>query len=611
MKTKYYLPIILFLLSIGSCKKFLATKPTDFLNPTNYYQTEDQLNYARAGVYSILGAGALYGSYTNYLLAWDADVAYLNRSTLTAGPWNYNFSPADGYNNAFWVNLYNGINRANVLLANVDKNPELPQSLRDKIRGETLFLRGFYYFLLVQYYGEVPIKIVPTESALDVDIAKSSIKDVYAQILKDMTAAEPLVPGIKEVGFGGAISKSAVRGILARVCLTMAGSPLKDVSKYQDAKTWAKMVMDDAEAGHSLNPSYPQIFMNLSGDKYDIKESIWEVEFWGNRTDQYIETGNIGWINGPASLATSATGRADAYMNITAKYYNIFEPGDLRKWFTIAHFSYLNNSVNGSKSLSAIPTTEAAKYNYKPAKFRREYETLLPKSPTTTNENFPLLRYSDILLMFAEAENAINGPTADAIAAINKVRERAWSSGVATITVTNSGTGYTTIPTVTFSSGNGSNATAAATISGGKVTGIVLSRDLTGVTFYNEGKYSTPPTITITGGGGNGATATATIYDIHGGDVTPIEMASKESLLKFIQDERMREFAFEGLRKSDLLRWGIFLQVNQDMGNTLQLDVPGAYFIKNYANVSNMNLFMPIPINEISGNQKMVQNPGW
>ena len=73
----------------------------------------------------------------------------------------------------------------------------------------------------------------------------------------------------------------------------------------------------------------------------------------------------------------------------------------------------------------------------------------------------------------------------------------------------------------------------------------------------------------------------------------------------------MREFNFEGLRKSDLLRWGIFTKVNQDMGNGVQQDSPGAFYVLYYSRVSDRDLFMPIPVNEISGNQKMTQNPGW
>jgi len=603
MKIKYYLIAILFLTSLGSCKKYLETEPTDFLNPNNYYETEAQLQFARAGVYHHLGAGGLHGTYASYLLAWHGDEGYMNRATLTTGPWNYFYSSADQYNNGLWSNLWAGINKANVLIANVDKNKAIAQSKRDAIRGEMLFLRGYYYFTLVQYYGGVPLKLTPTTSVIDVDVARVPAKDVYLQIIKDMEAAEKLVPSITTLGYGGAISKSAVRGFLARVNLHMAGEPVKDATRYAEASKWAKMVIDDAEAGHSLNPSYPQIFINLAADKYDIKESIWEVEFYGNGLDQYVETGNIGWINGPAAGVTSPTGRADAYMNITSELYNAFEPGDNRKWFSIAHFTY---TAAGAKTMSLLPVDENAKNNMKPGKWRREYETLLPKSPTTTPINMVLLRYSDILLMYAEAQNELNGPTAEAVEAFNKVRRRAWSTGIKTITVANGGAGYTTAPTVTFSGTGG--ATATATISGGRVTAITLDRDPAAITYFNEGKYSAVPTITISGGGGAGATATATIYKATDGDINP---ASKTAFLEAIQAERMREFNFENTRKADLLRWGIFLKVHQDMGNKLQQQSPGQYFVKYYSNVSTRDLLMPIPINEMSSNLKMTQNPGW
>lgn len=615
MKRKYYILALLLLMSLGSCKKFLETKPTDFLNPETYYETEAQLQFARSSVYSVLGAGQLWGSWANYLLGWQADEGYMNRSTLTTGPWNYFYSSADPYAAGVWTNLYNGINRANVVLANVDKNTTIPQAKRDVIRGEMLFLRGYFYFMLVQYYGGVPLKLVPTSSVIDVDIARATVKEVYTQVLKDMEAAEPLVPGIASLGHGGAISKSAVRGLLARVNLFMAGDPLKDVSRFAEASKWAKMVIDDAGAGHTLNSSYPQIFINLAGDKYDVKESIWEVEFWGNRTDQYVETGIQGWINGPAST-NPETGRADAYMTTTSKFYDVFEPGDNRKWWNIAHFLYTGTLAaplpNGSKSLRTLPVDQAAKNLLVPGKWRREYEALLPKSQTTTPQNVPLLRYSDILLMYAEAENGLKGPTIEAIEAVNKVRRRGWSTGVKTITVTNGGSGYTIAPTVTFSAGSGGNTAAAtATIDGGKVTAITLTRDLAAVTFNQEGKYTTAPTITITGGGGSGATATASVYGVNDGNLSSERTSSKGNFLAAIQDERMRELNYEGLRKGDLLRWGIFLQVYQNMGNLLNNENPGQFFVKYFTNVEPKHLLMPIPTNETTTNLKIVQNPGW
>src|SRR5690606_18728746 len=297
MNIKYNILTLLLLFGVSSCEEYLETEPTDFLSPSNYYETEDQLNFARASVYHTLGASGLFGSWANYLLGWEADIGYMNRASLTTGPWNYNFSSADPYNAGYWSNLFDGINRANVVLENVDKNPEIDQEFRDQLRGEILFLRGYYYFQLVQYYGGVPIFTSPTTSVEDVDVPKNTVREVYDQIVADMTAAEPLVADIATLGFGGQVSKSAVRGMLARVNLHMAGEPLKDPNGYAEASRWAKMVIDDASAAHSLNPDYTEIFKNLAGDRYDIKESIWEAEFWGNRTDQYVETTNLGWIN--------------------------------------------------------------------------------------------------------------------------------------------------------------------------------------------------------------------------------------------------------------------------------------------------------------------------
>lgn len=608
MKNIYYLPVLIGLLSFGSCKKYLETTPTDFLDPNAYYETEAQLEFARAGVYHNVGAPQLWGSWANYLLGWQGDEGYMNRFTLTTGPWNYFYSSADSYNAGYWSNLYNGINRANVVLANLDKNPAISKAKRDAIRGEVIFLRGYFYFQLVQYYGGVPIKTTPTSSVVDVDIPRASLKDTYTQIISDMEAAEPLVPGIASLGYGGAISKSAVRGMLARVNLYMAGAPLNDKTRYTEASKWAKMVIDDTEAAHALNPSYPQIFINLCSDKYDAKESIWEAEFWGNSSVQNSDFSNIGYINGPTSAATTINGDGVAYLSITSKFYDVFEPGDNRKWWSITHFSY---TATG-KNMGNLPATQAAKNTIRPAKWRREFE-VVQKIGANTPNNAPILRYTDILLMYAEAQNEINnGATAEAINYVNLVRKRAWSTGVRTITVTNGGSGYTTAPTVTFSAGNGgATATGVATISGGKVTAITLNRDLTGTVFNVEGKYSTPPTITISGGGGTGATATATIYSLTDAELKPAQTASKTAFLAAIQDERFREFNYEGLRKADLLRWGIFLQVNQDVGNLLSNEIPGDQAVKYFTNVSAKDLFMPIPTSETTTNLAITQNPGW
>ncbi len=219
-------------------------------------------------------------------------------------------------------------------------------------------------------------------------------------MLADLTEAETLVPSIKAVGFGGRANKSAVRGILARVCLYMAGYPLNDRSKYTDARNWAKKVMDDAEAAHTLNNSYNQVFINLAADKYDIRESLFEVEFWGNRS---------GCVHGkrPPRFAERHP-LHECWIPATASGASMQLPVS-----TIAMRRSMSAATGISHPIFAAgPTTlkeeywpESNTWQRSCGKYRRMYEVLLPKSTSFTPINYPILRYSDVLLMFAEADN--------------------------------------------------------------------------------------------------------------------------------------------------------------------------------------------------------------
>lgn len=415
----------ILLLTIGSlliaCNKALDTKPTDFLSPVIYYRTEKQLNFALAAVYDVMGDAGFYKQIYTARMGNEADEGFYARNTVIAGVQVYNFSSTDADVQNLWKSLYDGINRANVLLVNMQSATEVGEDIKKVIRGEALFLRGYYYFLLVQHWGAVPLITQATTSANETTISRSSIAQVYAQVLSDMEEAEALVLPARTVGHGGRVNKSAVRGLLARVCLTMAGRPLNDASKYLAAKNWAQKVINDAESAHALNPDYAQVFINYAQDKYDIGESIWEVEFWGNNTNAYNETGCVGAWNGIQST-DQTIGVAYGFINATSKLFNSYAPGDLRRDWAIAPFSY-----SGTSKVMKAGTPASTLWTRNIGKFRREYELLTPKSNNATPQNMPLLRYADVLLMFAEADNEVNHkPTAEAYKAINLVRKRAF-----------------------------------------------------------------------------------------------------------------------------------------------------------------------------------------
>jgi hypothetical protein len=606
--------LIFVMLVATSCKKFLDTKPTDFLAPVTYFNTKEQLEYGIAAVYDILQNGNLYGNNLLHMYALEADEGFHSRTSPASGPHIYDFTASNSYTTNYWSILYQGIGRANLLLENVNKNEAIDISIRNKIKGEALFLRGYFHFLLAQNFGGVPLILKTVTSPFDVEKPRATLKETYDQIVKDMIEAEGLVANIREIGYGGRISKSAVRGILARVYLNMAGYPLNETARYEDARFWAKKVMDDGAAAHNLNPSFANVFINYAQDKYDVNESIWEVEFRGNGGDAFAETGLVGYQNGPGST-NPLTGIALGVIRATADYYQKFGVGDLRRDWTIASFTYAATGESGTKNYIAS-TSRQQLYLRHSAKYRREFETVLPKSSSAGPINYALLRFSDVLLMFAEADNEINGPTQDAIEAVNKIRKRAWSTGIKAISITNGGTGYTTtsLPTITFSGGNGSQASAIAVVNGTtkKVTGITFVKDAV-IGQLNGKDYKSAPTVTITGGAGTGATATATIYTEDDYKLTALETSSPEAFRDLIRDERSRELGFESLRKSDLIRWGIFLQRMEEIRTVMTVEIAtGQYFYtRPYVNVKEKNLLWPIPEKELALNPALEQNPDW
>jgi hypothetical protein len=625
---KKYLSLVCITFLCFSCQKSLNLTPSDFQSTSTYYNTEAQLQTALAGVYATFNSPNVYGSALNYNFNIIDDLNFGgNNRVPPAGIAGNLITPSDNQIGLTWQDLYIGIERANVLLANMDKATVSSQVNRDQIKGEALFLRAYFYFILVSYFGDVPLKLAPTTSIIDVGLARTPAKDVYNQIIADMTAADGLVQPYNVLKQAGRVSQSAVEGILARVCLYMAGYPILDKSKYADALKWSSKVVNNGM--HQLEPDFKQIFMNYIQDLYDettYAESIFEAEFYGNRSgNSYYITGRIGYNMG-ITCTDLNVGYCFGYFSCTAKLWNLYPDNglaysrDLRRDWTITPYTLtvVNGVQNNHNPIAVIAPTVAVPnppvFNRQLAKWRREYEVLVPKSKADGPSNFPLLRYSDVLLMQAEAENEINGPDAVAYAAINKVKERALGIGskVTTITVTNGGTGYTTAPTVTItpspaSGGDNNPALATAVVSGGKVTAInVVSAGAF---------YTSAPVITISGVG-TGAVATANLTAIvpSSADLTP--GLSKLQFFQAIQDERARELAGEALRKRDLARWGILTQSMTDMITLINSysSTPNqttAYLLAQYQNYQPFYQLYPIPDLERNVNRLATQNPGY
>ena len=618
MKLIKYFYFTMLVAAATSCQKVLDTNPTDFINPDAYYKTPEQLQSALNGIYNSLGTQEVYGNNYLYMFNTNTDESYGRIVELTT---SYQYDAADPKNELFWKGLYVGIERANLLLSKVD-NVTMDQTAKDVIKGQALFLRGFQYFMLVSNYGDVPLILTPTKSVTEVNVARTPMKDVYAQITKDMIDAEALLQTqtATVLGAGGKVTRTAVQGMLARVYLYMAGFPLKDTEKYKDALFWANKVVNPTGSTpeHALNPDYRDVFIKYAREQYDVKESMWELEFWGNNTGG-VNLGNTytGRFCG-ITCNDANKGFSSGSVNATRKLYASYQVNplsndkpnkasfDWRRDWNCANYTWGTGATAKKTNVTGTWVMNAGKW-------RREYEVVNPKDKNYTSQNFAFLRYSDVLLMLAEAENEVNGP-ANAYQYVNLVRKRAYGilygNVIKHIAVTNGGSGYTSAPTVTINGGGGSGATAEATISDGSVTGITITSP--GTLTVGGPYYTSAPTVTLIGGGGTGANATAIITEPDDADLSALQISSKSELLEAIKEERLRELCFEGLRRNDLIRWGKFVE---DMKSFLAYANANAGTATNITTaatkVSARNIFMPIPIHDIQLNNLLIQNPGY
>ncbi|RKR83699.1 putative outer membrane starch-binding protein [Mucilaginibacter gracilis] len=636
MKKKILFLIIIFTGSaFTSCKKFLTVLPQDSVSPTTYYSTPAQLTSALMDVYSELGNTdeSTYSRFLSLEAGTSTDDIYA-RSSANVSAACYNASSSYANFTNCWNDMYTGIERANLLLATLPNSP-VATATKNEIMGEALFLRAYYYFILVSYWGSVPLKLVPTAGPTDINFPRVPKAQIYNKIITDMTTAEGLVNSSAVWGTTGRVSTDCVDGILARVYLSAAGR-LGNPAYFVQAKNYAQKVISGGM--HSLNADYTKIFINESAKVEDTQECIWEVEFYSTNPEVNFNYERFGSTIGINNTNTQAGFMQGLYEG-TGTYYNSFGKGDLRRDWTLAPFYYTGQVITGAP----ITIAATAVWGRSMAKWRRQYETASSYGVKNFGgTNYPLLRYSDVLLMAAEADNEINGPNATNIGYINMVRERGYGINlngvyVSSTTITNAGTGYTVAPTVTFTGGGGTRtAVGTATISGGKVTAIIITDGGAGYTSSPTVTFSAPTT-------GTTATATATLFNYTTQCDLPVAANWNQATLRQeIMLERSLELGGEGLRKMDLYRWGTFYTVEKNMYTYITAG-QAAYSIgpllfpatplaptssatstygytgqvsasTPYNNVSMRDTCFPIPISELQLNPGIPtasQNTGW
>lgn len=395
MSIKTYLILIL----MTSCTS-LDEKPEDFLSPENYFNNVTELDAVIIGAYNRLTDWDHYGrAFYNIvdLASDDAIVGNFNTARRVEIDF-FTLGPENGEIPKVWNRSYESIKACNIVIDQSDKI----QSDREKVEqvvGQALFLRALNYFNLVRLYGGVPLII---DSNLDLksvgDISRSSVEEIYSQIENDLILAEEKLPVSFSDSGAGRATKGAAKTLNAKVLLTE--------EKWAQAASKAKEVIDLSV--YSLVQDYADLWLvqNQNGPEHIFSiQSKALVGVPGRLTKQL--------------LPISAGGNANVLPEVD--FYNEFNDQDYRKEVTFMTEFVNDDGVTVPYTEWSVPQPHIGKY-----KDTGEPANL---NGNDTNTNWPVFRYSEVLLIYAEALNeASQNPSSEAYEAINLVRRRAQLS---------------------------------------------------------------------------------------------------------------------------------------------------------------------------------------
>ncbi len=429
---------LLLIITLSGCYN---KEDLDLANPGgttlgNYFKNEEQALQATIAMYSSLHTQQLWMQFGILHESLADDVVCGDGNSDNIAMDRFNISTTNGSVNCWWVGCYNGITRVNNAIDGINRVPEgsINETTRKQMSAEGKFLRGFYYLILVSTYGDVPLFVKPIDVNNQDELfpKRNPQNEVWEQIIKDFSEAKADLPAKWEAKYLGRATQGAASSYLGKAYLYYA-CQIKNFDNnetaakeyYTKAAAELKLVIDSKT--YDLDPKFINNF-NDNGD--NNIESIWEIQY-------SINVGAGTWGEGgqgstrPWLIGTPANG---GWRNVIPNRYALkliqdYEPTDsVRKFGGIwgAPGSMYNETTKyyeklGLQNDNAVPVINWGfrKYQFVPANGD------LFGSWVGNNMNFKLMRYADILLMYAEAQNEGVGPDASAYNAVNLVRNRA------------------------------------------------------------------------------------------------------------------------------------------------------------------------------------------
>lgn len=404
MKLKYNLIAIALLgFSFSSCSDFLEQNPQTDLSENDFYKTADDILSAVNGAYSSLQEGDIYGNwYVFGEIPSDNTRNQLSGSVTTQNEFDQFYIDTQNSMIAnFWKAAYKVINRTNTILGRID-GIEINTELANRYKLECKFIRALMYFNLVRVYGDVPLVLKEISISESYDILREPKENVYNQIIADLKEAQDL-PVSYSTAEDGRATQGAAKALLANVYMTL--------HKYAEAKTILAEIINSGR--YSLLENTPGS-LNIDGYKnvfspvnHNSKEGIFEIQFLKGG---YGEGSNYANNFAPENSGTNvvAVGGTGGNNIPEMDIYNAYEEGDLRRDFSMS-LGYYDNRKNN----------EWVESRYV-CKFMD-----VPYQNNDASNNYPVIRYADVILMYAEALNQ-NGKTAEACKYLNMTRRRGF-----------------------------------------------------------------------------------------------------------------------------------------------------------------------------------------
>ena len=429
---------------LSACKDYLDVVPASTYQTIDVFNNVDAVNSAVIGAYDPLSGDAGYGvrlstgypsdtdEGQNRAGAADGGSRDINRYRVTAGTTEL----PDPF-----ATLYQGVERANICIRNIPQmalytsgSPTEKRALR-RLYGEALTLRALYYMELVRNWGDLPAPFKPASEYTDLALPQTPRNEIYDQILTDLALASQLLPWRRDSD-GNAyerFTKGAAKALRARIALARGGwranARTGQMERPSDYPTYYALARAECDtllqnrSQHTLNPSYEAVWRNINEQRFDTQygEIMFEVAMGSGSA---ASDSKLGYNNGPSLNMASKWGQAGGSYTINPNYFYAFDSVDTRRDVTVTLY----------QTVAAMPNTQTSTTltALRDGKFRRDWRVpILPGTSQNLNLNWPIVRFADVLLMFAEAQNELAGPgTAyngtTPVQALEEVRRRAY-----------------------------------------------------------------------------------------------------------------------------------------------------------------------------------------